>query len=85
MNRRSFFGRLAGAAAFAKVLPAALARVPAQPEIVMQLVSTPVVAKPLQLKTSWSVEADQYLRAHYDIEVEAQLVEALNRSTSEPL
>jgi len=86
MNRRSFFRRIVGAVIFSKVLPAALARVPAQPEVItMRLVSTPVVAKVTKLKAVWTVEYDQHLCAWYNLEVEKPLVQALDRYACEPL
>lgn len=74
MNRRSFFQRVLGLAAFAKVLPAVPAAFKARAtmgtgyvyapyipktEVTLTLVSEPVVAKVRKLSARWVAEKDQ--------------------------
>jgi len=46
----------------------------------IQLVSTPIVARTRKLKARWRCEEDQDINAFYDINAEAELVGALERS-----
>ena len=75
MKRRKFIAALVGLPAFAKAA-VSLTAAPA-PTISMQLVSSPVVAKPLKLKAVWTAEFEQELDAYYGIKAERVLDDVL--------
>jgi len=51
------------------------------PNVYIDLVSTPIVARPRKLKARWRVEEHQDINAFYDINAEDQLVDVLERNT----
>lgn len=67
MKRRKFIAALVGLPAFAKAA-VSLRAAPTPPAVNLQLVSSPVVARPLRLKAVWTCEMEQDLNVMYGID-----------------